>query len=103
MKFIEKHYKVIIIALLAVLLLQTCKSCSKNQDMAFLEVEYNGKIDSLTTVLHTQDSILVVRDAEVRELKAINGAIAETSTRTIDILNQQNKHLVNKVAEKNKE
>ncbi len=103
MKFIEKYYKVIIIALLAVVLLQTCKSCSKNQDIAFREAEYNGKIDSLTTVLHTKDSILAVRDAEVRELKAINGAIAETSTRTIDILNQQNKHLVNKVAEKNKE
>ena len=84
-------------------MLQTCKSCSKNQDIAFREVEYNSKIDSLTTVLHTKDSILAVRDAEVRELKAINGAIAETSTRTIDILNQQNKHLVNKVAEKNKE
>lgn len=103
MKFISKYYKVIIIALVAVVLLQTCKQCSNNQDRAFREVEYNGKIDSLTTVLHTKDSVLAVRDAEVRELKAINGAISETSTRTIDILNQQNKHLVNKVAEKNKE
>lgn len=101
MKFIEKYYKIVIIALLAVVFLQTCKSCSHNQELAFLEVEVKNTVDSLHSVIKSKDSIIIVREGEIRELKAINGALESNSEKTIDMLNRQNKHLVNKVAEKN--
>jgi uncharacterized Zn ribbon protein len=103
MNFIRRYSTVIIITLAGLLFLQTCRGCSSKQERAFREVEYKNTIDSLNNDLLTKDSIIKERDLEVMNLAATLKAVEKTSSKTIQVLSDNNKYVVRQLKSKNKE
>lgn len=98
-----KKLKILAIALASLLFLQTCNSCSKKQELNFKEVETKNLVDSFENVISIKDSILIKKDSIITKLGTTLEQIEQSSEKTIKLLNENNKYIVNKLKEKNKE
>lgn len=98
-----KKIKIAVIVLSGLLFLQTCNSCSKKQELNFKEVEKKNLVDSFENVIYIRDSILVKKDSIITKLETTLEQIEQSSEKTIKLLNENNKYIVNKLKEKNKE
>jgi hypothetical protein len=99
----KKSWKIVIISLCVLLFLQTCSSCSKKQELSFKEVETKNLVDSFENVISIKDSIIIRKDSIITKLETTLEQIEQSSEKTIKLLNENNKYIVNKLKEKNKE
>lgn len=103
MNIIKKYSTILIISLAGLLFLQTCRGCSSKQERAFQDVKHRTVIDSLNVCIIGRDSIIKERDLEVMNLRATLEAVEKTSSKTIQVLSDNNKYVVRQLKDKNKE
>lgn len=61
--WLKKYYLWVIISLFALLMLQTCRSCTKSSAITWTEVEMNTAVDSL-------NHEILIRDNRINELQS---------------------------------
>lgn len=100
MKFIKK-YCVVIICVLGVLLAgKSCQSCSRGRQLKFQEIQHteiitskNNTIDSLYSVLKSQNDSIKILNEKLEGEKRINNIINNTN----DQLTKNNNKLINHI------
>jgi hypothetical protein len=69
----------------------------------FKEIETKNLVDSFENVISIKDSIIIRKDSIITKLETTLEQIEQSSEKTIKLLNENNKYIVNKLKEKNKE
>lgn len=96
----KKYGKIIIIVLAALLFLQTCSKCSSKQEHEFYKVEQKKVQDSLQSLIKAKELEVVKKDSTIIELRSALEAVEKSSEKTIKMLNDNTKYIVNKLKEK---
>jgi predicted nucleic acid-binding Zn-ribbon protein len=97
--YIVKHYNIIIVVLLVIIFLGSCRSCSKSQNYKFSNIKTMSTIDSLNNIISTQQDSIINLNAKIEILNNYNSnndKLIENLKDNNNNLKDINKYLKNK-------
>lgn len=98
-EYIAKYYNIIIVVLVIIIFLGSCRSCSKSQNYKFTEIKAVSTIDSLKNIIIIQKDSIVDLKANIAILENSNNSnnkIIENLKDNNNNLKDINKYLKNK-------
>lgn len=98
-EYIVEHYNIIIIVLLLIIFLGSCRSCSKSQNYKFNAIKTSSTIDSLNNIISTQQDSIINLNAKIEILNNYNSnndKLIENLKDNNNNLKDINKYLKNK-------
>lgn len=102
LKNLFKEYSpLILVFVLICLFLKTCSSCQRQKhETQFMVEEHYRIIDSLNAEIDSLYDNNLKKDSLLLQLQTYNDALEENSQKTIKMLNENNKYMINKLNEK---